>query len=158
MDISERLKEYFKSKAISQKEIAVQLGVTQGYVALMLNGRQPFGRAAAKKWQEAFGLNASWLMTGDGPMLVEERDGLSGSVDRSSHHVSGEGNVVASGQSGVVVSGGGGEVDSLRRQNELLARQNELLMRNIDLLTRQMETLMGNNGGNNNDKKEDGGV
>lgn len=157
MHISEQLKEYFKLNGISQKEIAVQLGVTQGYVALMLNGRQPFGRAAAKKWQEAFGLNASWLMTGDGPMLVEERDGLSGSVDRAGHHVSGEGNMVASGQSGMVVSGGVGEMDSLRRQNELLARQNELLMRNLDLLTRQMETLMGNDTHINN-KKEEGGV
>ena len=158
MSITAGLKAWMMSTGLTQKRISDVLGVSQAYVNSMICGRQPFGRAAAKKWQEAFGLNASWLMTGDGPMLVEERDGLSGSVDRSSHHVSGEGNVVASGQSGVIVSGGGGEVDSLRRQNELLARQNELLMRNIDLLTRQMETLMGNNGGNNNDKKEDGGV
>lgn len=85
MNISERLKDYFKSRDVSQKEIATQLGVTQGYVALMLNGKQPFGRAAAKKWQEAFGLNASWLMTGEGPMLVGQEGAPERPLSLASH-------------------------------------------------------------------------
>ncbi len=154
--VKDRLAAYLAAKKVNKSEFGRRIGVSSSYISSMRKSIQP--DKAASIAREFPDLNMSWLMTGDGPMLVEERDGLSGSVDRSSHHVSGEGNVVASGQSGVIVSGGGGEVDSLRRQNELLARQNELLMRNIDLLTRQMETLMGNNGGNNNDKKEDGGV
>ncbi|HBE55696.1 MAG TPA: peptidase S24 [Prevotellaceae bacterium] len=85
MNISERLKDYFKSRDVSQKEIATQLGVTQGYVALMLNGKQPFGRAAAKKWQEAFGLNASWLMTGEGAMLVGQESAPERPLPLASH-------------------------------------------------------------------------
>lgn len=154
--VKDRLAAYLAAKKVNKSEFGRRIGVSSSYISSMRKSIQP--DKAASIAREFPDLNMSWLMTGDGPMLVEERDGLSGSVDRSSHHVSGEGNVVASGQSGVIVSGGAGEVDSLRRQNELLARQNELLMRNIDLLTRQMETLMGNNGGNNNDKKEDGGV
>ena len=148
--VKDRLAAYLAAKKVNKSEFGRRIGVSSSYISSMRKSIQP--DKAASIAREFPDLNMSWLMTGDGPMLVEER------VDRSSHHVSGEGNVVASGQSGVVVSGGAGEVDSLRRQNELLARQNELLMRNIDLLTRQMETLMGNNGGNNNDKKEDGGV
>lgn len=154
--VKDRLAAYLAAKKVNKSEFGRRIGVSSSYISSMRKSIQP--DKAASIAREFPDLNMSWLMTGDGPMLVEERDGLSGSVDRASHHVSGEGNVVASGQSGVVVSGGAGEVDSLRRQNELLARQNELLMRNIDLLTRQMETLMGNNGGNNNNKKEDGGV
>lgn len=154
--VKDRLAAYLAAKKVNKSEFGRRIGVSSSYISSMRKSIQP--DKAASIAREFPDLNMSWLMTGDGPMLVGERDGLSGSVDRAGHHVSGEGNVVASGQSGVVVSGGAGEVDSLRRQNELLARQNELLMRNIDLLTRQMETLMGNNGGNNNDKKEDGGV
>ena len=154
--VKDRLAAYLAAKKVNKSEFGRRIGVSSSYISSMRKSIQP--DKAASIAREFPDLNMSWLMTGDGPMLVEERDGLSGSVDRSSHHVSREGNVVSSGQSCVIVSGGGGEVDSLRRQNELLARQNELLMRNIDLLTRQMETLMGNNGGNNNEKKEDGGV
>ena len=144
MNISEALKYHFGNIGVTQKDMADKLGVSQGYIAQMLNGRQQFGRAAAKKWQEAFGISASWLMTGEGEMLVEQpRDGLTGTVDLSSHHVSGGGNVVASGSATVQQTGTNSAVtEMLARQNEMLARQNEMLMKSIDRLTQQLGMLM----------------
>ncbi len=70
MNTTEELKAWMRANHLTQQKIANVLGVTQSYVGQMILGKQPFGRAAAKKWQEAFGLNASWLMTGEGSMLI----------------------------------------------------------------------------------------
>lgn len=137
MNVSEMLKKYFRDAGISQKEMSAKLGVTQGYVALMLNGKQPFGRTAAKKWQEAFGINASWLMTGEGEMLVEDKKSA---VDGSHNTVTGDHNVVGSGVQ--VHTGAEGELQSLRQQNEALTRSLDRLTVSLDRLTRQMDILM----------------
>ena len=150
-DITDTLKSYFRAAGLSQNKMADMLGTSQAYVNSMLNAKSPFGRAAARRWEEVFGISASWLMTGEGEMLVEQpRDGLSGTVDLSSHHVSGGGNVVASGSATVQQTGTNSAVtemlarqnEMLARQNEMLARQNEMLMKSIDRLTQQLGMLM----------------
>lgn len=153
MTIGESLKSHFKKIGVTQKDMAEKLGVSQGYVALMLGDKQPFGRAAAKKWQEAFGINASWLMTGEGSMMLDGQNVDGRIVDMSSHHVSGDGSVVASGGSVVNREPAGMEV-SLLRQNEMLLRQNEMMARSLDRLTRQIGLLMS--GGRSQDGGNDG--
>ena len=66
--ISEQLKEHFSSIGITQSEIAAKLGVSQQ--AVYLNG-QPFGKKVAQKWSDLFGIQYSWLLTGEGTMLKE---------------------------------------------------------------------------------------
>ena len=137
MNVSETLKKHFRDAGVTQKDISAKLGVTQGYVALMLNGKQPFGRAAAKKWQEAFGISASWLMTGEGEMLV---GGQKPMVEGSHNTVTGDHNVVGSGVQ--VHAGAEGELQSLRQQNEALTRSLDRLTVSLDRLTRQVDLLM----------------
>ena len=69
-NVSSDLKAWMMSNGLTQKKISDALGTSTAYVNTMMCGKKPFGRAAAKKWQEAFGLNASWLMTGEGSMLI----------------------------------------------------------------------------------------
>lgn len=64
-----KLKKFFKSQEITQQEIADTLGVKQSYVNLMLNGRNPIGRATAQKFSDAYGLSVAWLLTGEGEMM-----------------------------------------------------------------------------------------
>lgn len=72
-DISEKLKKYFSGIGYSQTDIANKLGTTQAYVSLMINGNVAFGKKAAHKWQELFGISAAWLLTGEGEMLVSNK-------------------------------------------------------------------------------------
>lgn len=69
-NIGVKLKEYFESKGITQKEIADSLGVSKAYVNALFNGRNSFGKEQAEKWVNLYGLSKSWLLTGEGDMLV----------------------------------------------------------------------------------------
>lgn len=69
--IGEALTEYFKSKGFGQHDIAAALGVSQQYVSNILSGNL-MGRRAANKWENVFGIKAEWLLTGQGPMLLNE--------------------------------------------------------------------------------------
>ena len=65
----EKLKKYFKQEGLSQIKIANILGISQPAVGALLNGKTPFGKKTAAMWSEKFGLNASWLLIGEGEML-----------------------------------------------------------------------------------------
>ena len=69
-NIGVKLKEYFDSKGITQKEIADSLGVSKAYVNALFNGRNSFGKEQAEKWVNLYGLSKSWLLTGEGDMLA----------------------------------------------------------------------------------------
>ena len=66
--IGEVLKKYFKERHMTQQAIADVLGVSQGAVTALLNGK-PFGSKTAQAWSDNFGFNITWLLTGDGEML-----------------------------------------------------------------------------------------
>lgn len=63
------LAEYFKSKGVTQSAIAEKLGVSKAYVNSLMTGKKAFGKAQAAKWNEMFGISASWLLTGEGDMI-----------------------------------------------------------------------------------------
>ncbi len=70
--VGRELKAYFIKEGLSQDDISKKLNVSQQYVSSLLNGR-PFGKNTARKWAEAFNLNPSWLITGDGAMFIAQR-------------------------------------------------------------------------------------
>lgn len=72
-NIGEKLKEYFDSKGITQKEIADRLGVSKAYVNALFNGRNSFGKGQAEKWVNLYGLSKSWLLTGEGEMFTNKQ-------------------------------------------------------------------------------------
>lgn len=81
IEISKKIKEYFKEKGITQDVLAATLGVSQAAVWAQLNGK-PFGKKQAKKWEDAFGIKSTWLLTGEGQMIknlqnVSESDQIS---------------------------------------------------------------------------------
>lgn len=68
--ISSKLKEYFDNKGITQADIALKLGVSKAYVNSLFTGKREFGKQQAETWSNLFGLSSSWLLTGEGNMLM----------------------------------------------------------------------------------------
>lgn len=56
---------------LTQEEIAKRFGVTKQAINSLLTGRKPFGKQNAIKWANEFGLNAAWLLTGEGEMTKQ---------------------------------------------------------------------------------------
>lgn len=71
MDLIE-LREYFRKRGIPQKEIAEKLDVSPQYVSSLLHGRVPLGKGTATKLENAFGLNAQYLLMGVGQIDSKE--------------------------------------------------------------------------------------
>lgn len=71
-EISDRLKQYFDNQGITQRSIADVLQVDPAYINKLICGKKAFGKKTANQFQDLFGLSASWLLTGEGQMLVGE--------------------------------------------------------------------------------------
>ena len=50
------------------------MNVSKTYVNRLFTGKAKFGKEAAEKWSNQFGLQKSWLLTGEGPMLAPVSD------------------------------------------------------------------------------------
>lgn len=70
--MSDELNAFFGKKELNRKQIADILGSNPTMVSNLINGHVKFGKTTAYKWQNAFGLNAIWLMTGQGDMMLNE--------------------------------------------------------------------------------------
>lgn len=68
--IGEKLTAFFKENGITQEDIAAQIGVSQSYVSALLTGKKAFGKKQAQRFCDIWGLSPSWLLTGQGPMLM----------------------------------------------------------------------------------------
>lgn len=71
--VGERLKIFFKEKGFTQVQVAERVGSTQQVVQKLLAGR-PFGKRTAATWSKEFGLNPAWLITGQGEMILEDKN------------------------------------------------------------------------------------
>jgi transcriptional regulator with XRE-family HTH domain len=70
--MKDRIKKYMDYKSISAGELATQLEVQRSNISHVLNGRNMPGAAFIEKLLLSFpDLNARWLLTGNGEMLME---------------------------------------------------------------------------------------
>ena len=67
------LKKFFAEKGLSQTKIAEMVGTSQQTISGLLSNRN-FGKRTAQKWSDAFGLNPAWLITGEGAMLLADKE------------------------------------------------------------------------------------
>lgn len=72
--IGPRLSAYFDSKGMTQVDIASRLSVSKAYVNSLFTGRRPFGKKQAEIWESLFGISKSWLLTGEGEMLLDDKE------------------------------------------------------------------------------------
>lgn len=71
--ISTALKIWQKQNKITQDEMAETLGVSIPAVSQYIRGSRAFGREQAYKWAQAFGFDATFLMTGEGTLLKADK-------------------------------------------------------------------------------------
>lgn len=71
--ISEKLTAFFKENGITQEDIATRIDSSQSYVSALLSGKKAFGKKQAQRFSEIWGLSPSWLLTGQGPMLLDSK-------------------------------------------------------------------------------------
>lgn len=94
VDIGKSLRQYFDNQGITQQSIANTMNVSKAYVNRLFTGKAKFGKETAEKWSNQFGLQKSWLLTGEGPMLAPTTDDSSpaGSVVNGPHSSQAVGN------------------------------------------------------------------
>lgn len=69
-DSGHRLKEWRESTKLSQRAVAVALGISQSFIGNIEAGRSEPSRNLLLKLAETFGLSADWLLHGQGDMLT----------------------------------------------------------------------------------------
>ena len=115
VDIGRTLKEYFDKQGVTQQSIANTMGVSKAYVNRLFTGKAKFGKEAAEKWGNQYGLRKSWLLTGEGPMLTSSSDDVITNGSHSSQAV---------GAGATAVNGEGVKecLEIIRQQQESISR------------------------------------
>lgn len=72
IQIGEQIRSYLENQGFQQQDVAERLGISQSAVSAYYRGK-PIGKKAALKWEETFGFRATWLILGEGEMLVGQQ-------------------------------------------------------------------------------------
>lgn len=70
--IHNELRNFFDIRGLSQQDVADKMGTSKTYINALLNGKKRIGRTQALKMENLFGLSASWLLTGEGNVTVND--------------------------------------------------------------------------------------
>ena len=62
-NFSQNLKNFFAGQGMTQQDVADKLQVSRTIVTNYINGQKNFGRVAAMKWGDVFGIDPMFLMT-----------------------------------------------------------------------------------------------
>ena len=62
-DFNKTLKNYFAGQGLTQSDVAERLQVSRTVATNYLNGNKTFGRKAAMRWANTFGIDEVWLLT-----------------------------------------------------------------------------------------------
>lgn len=83
MELQTRIAAILKELNLKQKELALLIGVSEGYISALVTGRnKKVSPTIAILLEERFGYSAQWVLTGQGPKYIEDRLTLSESQKR----------------------------------------------------------------------------
>ncbi|MBN2140858.1 MAG: helix-turn-helix domain-containing protein [Desulfovibrionaceae bacterium] len=71
-EFKKRIRTVIETLKISDKEFAEQGGITRQTLSGYLNTDREPSRSTLAKWIRAYGINANWLLLGEGPMFRTE--------------------------------------------------------------------------------------
>ncbi len=74
-DPSKRLNIAIKSLHLTQKQLAEELGTSKSAISAIACGSRPMTERFAFRLERAFGVNASWILTGEGEMSISKNSG-----------------------------------------------------------------------------------
>ncbi|MBM9546127.1 helix-turn-helix transcriptional regulator [Leptospira sp. 201903074] len=64
-----RFRELIKSLSLTQKDFAIRIGVSQGFVSEIINGKNLPSQETLTKISKEFNVNLDWLLAGEGQMF-----------------------------------------------------------------------------------------
>ena len=73
-ELNQRIKDVCLVKRLSYKDLAEELGVTPQAIYQILNGRIKNPSSSLIKKFEKIGINPSWMLTGNGQMLIGKEE------------------------------------------------------------------------------------
>lgn len=79
---SKRLQMIIDEKKIQKKDLAKVGGVSATSLTYYLQGKNLPSQDTLEKWVRAYGLNGTWLLTGQGSMFREQADPLADPIAR----------------------------------------------------------------------------
>lgn len=129
-EIGQELAGFFKAQGITQEVIAAQLGVTQQYISGLLSGKKPFGKKQAQRFAELWGISPSWLLTGEGEMMISSGNNTQVIENNTGTAINGDGTVVHP-------AGDSRTIERMQNQIDELLAQNGKLLVIIDRLTQK---------------------
>lgn len=68
-DFNTRLNDVIRHLGLTQKKLADEIGTSQSAISAIANGTRPMTEGFACRMERAYGVNAYWLLTGNGEML-----------------------------------------------------------------------------------------
>lgn len=139
------LRAFFVAKGMTQAMIARDLGTSQAYVGRLFSGASNFGHKTAARFEELYGLNSAWLITGRGPMLRDGENPPTHAAQIGSVETSGDNSPAVGVNSGTVAVHNSTEVSSLQLSEikELLRRVEERLASIEEKEKKEKEWLQG---------------
>ena len=70
--LSQRLAMILKENKLKQKDFALDIGVSENYISLLLNNKKEnISDSLAKLIEEKYGFSAKWILTGEGEARVD---------------------------------------------------------------------------------------
>jgi transcriptional regulator with XRE-family HTH domain len=69
-DLGSRLKRIREEKGLNQRKFAEEIGISQGMLSGIENGTEKFSKRTQKVVCLKFGIEDTWLLTGQGPMFT----------------------------------------------------------------------------------------
>ncbi|RHX89872.1 helix-turn-helix domain-containing protein [Leptospira stimsonii] len=73
-NISKRFSEFFKTVGLTQDEFAKRISVARSNISSWKTGAHGISGSALKAMEHEFKLNSLWLLSGEGKMLLTEKE------------------------------------------------------------------------------------
>lgn len=71
IEIATAVKRYLGGQGMTLTDAGEVLGLGRSAISGQLKGNRPFGKAAARRWADAFGFNEHYLRTGEGTLFAD---------------------------------------------------------------------------------------
>ena len=86
--IGEEIKHWMKENRISAVYMSERVGVSDAYIRQLVTGKKAFGKKQAKKFQNLFGFDETFLLTGKGSLFPNTENSKLDAINSESEDIS----------------------------------------------------------------------
>lgn len=86
--IGEEIKHWMKENRISAVDMSERVGVSDAYIRQLVTGKKAFGKKQAKKFQNLFGFDETFLLTGIGSLFPNKEKSKDSTIEKENEDLS----------------------------------------------------------------------